>query len=91
MKTLRERTEIQQAFLDGAKIEYKQIGSVWQTAGSPAFDWHEKDYQIKPKPMELWLTISSCGQLGNIYRDKVSAKEKLDQDWTAKKFIEVDD
>ena len=61
MKSLKERTEIQQACLDGAEIEYTQKGSVWQKAEMPAFNWYEKDYRVKPKPMTEYIAYYPNG------------------------------
>ena len=56
MKTLQERTEIQQAYLDGASIEYNDVRNdeLWSCCyGEPSFVWVNYDYRIELKLNEL--------------------------------------
>lgn len=67
MKPLRERTEIQQAYLDGKQVQVKLVQSLhfindgsikWRDCTNLCFDsWYSVDYRIKPKPMERWVNI----------------------------------
>jgi len=96
MKTLRERTEIQQAFLDGEIVRYKLKNcAIWfeLVKGSDAdFDWQNNEYEIKPKPMEIWVQVSDNKQnFGCIYCSKEKAEKDLGRSWSAKRFIEFMD
>ena len=63
MKTLKERIEIEQAYLDGKLIEFKPKGSpgswyfVPQNEKNIVFQWEYNDYRIKQEPMEFWVNV----------------------------------
>ena len=59
MKSLKERTEIQQAYLDGAEIEMNSRDSErWiNYDGSHDFDWFNWNHRVKPKQMVIWVNI----------------------------------
>ena len=66
MKSLKERTEIQQAYLDGAEIQCKtntMILSKWGEAKTPQFEWHKTDYRVKREPVVVWVNIYSNARL----------------------------
>ena len=97
MKSLKERTEIQQAFLDGTDIVKRYLGckadTLWNDCVDiEAFDWGNYDFKIKPKPMEIWVNIYADGDIFG-HRNKDSAKSALISDSgnvrLAVKFIEV--
>jgi hypothetical protein len=50
MKTLKEQIEVMQAFAEGKQVEYcgEPTGGAWLDASTPVWDWHTKDYRIKP-------------------------------------------
>ena len=84
MKTLKERTKIQQAYFDGAKIQF--MYKVWTDVESPHFDWYETDYRIKPEPMVLYIAIYDNGEK-EIMNDGDEAKES----GVIHKFIKVEE
>ena len=66
MKTLKERIDVEKAFLDGLEIEIESSrgnGSGEWLKLSPfqlnnyVFLWNHNDYRIKPEPMEFWVNI----------------------------------
>lgn len=67
MKTLKERVAIEQRAADGELLQWtSEIYPEWQTMGhsvgaSFVFWWEEKDYRIKPKPLELWVNVYDDG------------------------------
>jgi len=69
MKTLKERVAIEQRAADGELIQWvSKIYPEWQTIGhsvddSFVFWWEEKDYRIKPEPMEFYVSIWESGEL----------------------------
>ncbi len=84
MKSLRERTEIQQHYLDGGKVEFKTHDSLgWANlnmATDPSFNWLNLDYRKKKEPRVIWVTHYDNGKIKNVYRSIVCG---------ATKFIEV--
>ena len=50
---------------NGEILQWKsQLYPEWKTinnsvGASFVFDWREKDYRIKPKPLEFWVTVCS--------------------------------
>ena len=96
MKTLKERTEIQQAFLDGTEVVSRYLGckedTVWDDCmGCNNFDWGNYDFKIKPKPMVRYINIYS-GNLGEcLYKSYGDAKNSLDTNGRTIKFIQVMD
>ena len=64
MKTLKERIEIEQAFLDGGDVEWRPCLGMDEFAlfdvfkrESFVFLWNNNDYRIKPKPLEFWVNV----------------------------------
>jgi len=96
MKSLKEKIEVMQAYLDGEKIEHRMddTGEWKDVYNAPYFQWGEWDYRIKPKPMEIWVNIYADGDIFG-HRNKDSAKSALISDSgnvrLAVKFIEVTD
>ena len=90
MKSLRERTEIQQAYLDGESIESRIAKCItWMIpSGEPKFNWNTHDYRIKPKPMEIWVNFYP--EKNMVIHDNLdSSKKGLNKHGITKKFIEV--
>lgn len=62
MKTLKERTEIQQAKLDGEEIECSFLScGEWADYFGDDFNWNDFDFRVKPKPMEIWAHFYNNG------------------------------
>ena len=63
--TLREKIEVMQAFERGEEIECNSLyNQKWTTTPSPAWNWNDFYYRIKPKPkqtvtIEKWLCKSA--------------------------------
>lgn len=63
MKPLKERIEIEQALLDGGDLQWSSLGGFKfhdipiANANDFVFDWDEKDYRIKPEPVEYWIRV----------------------------------
>ena len=59
MKTLKERTIIQQAKLDGESIEIISLTNddVWNLYLGDKFNWQTHTFRVKPKLMEIWVNI----------------------------------
>lgn len=59
MKTTKEKIEVMQAFLDGKKVEFKDVlDNRWHimlVLREPAWDWESVDYRIKNEPLECWV------------------------------------
>ena len=96
MKSLKERTEIQQAYLDGADVQCCHTGNDSYVSldhySEPDFNWMINDFRVKPKPMEIWVNIYSNGQF--CLHDTKEEAERLASIGTsarrdAVKFIEV--
>ena len=61
MKTLKEKIEVMQAFLDGKEIEiYNDVVDpcYWESIANPEFNWEYNDYRIKPEPVQVPFNIS---------------------------------
>ena len=94
MKTLRERTEIQQAFLDGEIVRYKLKNcAIWfeLVKGSDAdFDWQNNEYEIKPKPMEIWVNVYyRTSSFGAIRNSKEAAIKHCEPEGKPVKFVQA--
>ena len=52
-----------QAHKHGAKIEYweKELKR-WDNAASPVWNFYDKDYRVKPEPLERWIFIYKDGR-----------------------------
>ena len=47
----RKAAQVMLAYADGKEIEFSDKGEkIWSNVGSPAFDWRNFCYRIKPKP-----------------------------------------
>jgi len=66
MKTLKEKIEVMQAFLDGKAIERGSISSsAWCPTDDPQWNWTAFDYRISPaKAEDEFLTLE---ELPNIF------------------------
>ena len=93
MKTLKEKIEIMQAYLDGEGIEHKHTGGgEWiKVNQEPFFQWSDWDYQIKPKPMVRYINIYPDTRTEFLHQVEVTAiNDRVDGARTVK-FIEVMD
>ena len=64
MKTLRERVEIEQAFLDGKPIQFDPgMRGTWvDVTCEPRFAWDEADYRVKLKePLVFYQALCVTG------------------------------
>ena len=69
--TTKEKIEVMQHFDNGGEIEFRYrsiISANWigLEQQKPAWNWHDNDYRIKPKPVELlyeWWYISENTKL----------------------------
>ena len=48
----KKRIEVMQAYINGEKIEYRNIAtkSGWRSVGIPCWDWFNYEYRVKPEP-----------------------------------------
>ena len=78
--TTKEKIEVMQHFDNGGEIEFRYrsiISANWigLEQQKPAWNWHDNDYRIKPKPVELlyeyWVVD---GGLYTLYRTEVTIK-----------------
>ena len=59
--TLREKIKVMEAFERGEEIEHRdRLNDMWFESNSPAWNWREFEYRIKPKQkkvvvIEKWL------------------------------------
>ena len=95
MKTLKEKIKVMQAALDGADIDFKLNGGVWNKSVDPLeleWMWTEFDYRVTPKPIECWVNVLDGETCSSVYMSKESADEsrpKMSDGWTTRKFREV--
>lgn len=82
MKSLAERTAIQQAYLDGKQIQVTVTGT-WVDAQDPVFNWWDKDYRIKPaKKKVVYQALcndnsgNTCWIPGMLFETEASAKDQ---------------
>ena len=60
MKTLKEQIKVMQGADDGGDVEVNS-GKVWHETPFPSWNWADKDYRIKPEPMEFWVEVYESG------------------------------
>ena len=61
MKTLEEKIEVMQAFLDGKEVEiYNDVEDPcsWESISNPEFNWEYNDYRIKLENKQVPFNIS---------------------------------
>lgn len=96
MKSLKERIAVEQAYLDGKVIEYrnrdvqKYHGSLIRDLNH-VFRWHDydyqiSDYQIKKEPRQVWITYYYENTPVGIYSTK---PESVPQGFKLREFVEV--
>ena len=75
MSTTKEKIEVMQACVDGEEIESKKSKkskkskiNEWGETFTPAWNWFEKDYRIKPKEPEEISAEDLCRGLGTAVR-----------------------
>jgi len=73
MKTLKEKVEVMQAYLEGKPIQDNIDGewTDWISAIEPSFQWGVYDYRIKPKNKQVLFDISDYeSKLGKKFKHK---------------------
>lgn len=68
-----ERISIMEAFKNGATIEYRSYKdhlSTWEITQTPAWNWHEYSYRIKPEPEYVPFDCND-----NLIGKEIKAKE----------------
>lgn len=75
----RERIAVMQAWAEGEEIECCDRNDEWKPCLSPAWNWVDFEYRVKPKPREWWLVLITGG-LGD-----VACESEAD----AKRFVSV--
>lgn len=73
MKTLKEKIEVMQAYLDGKTIQGSVDGNWtdWKSKNDPQFNWGSFDYRIKPENKQVPYDFSDAESLiGRKVRDK---------------------
>ena len=61
MKTLKEKIEVMQAFLDGKEVEiFDDVADpcYWESIANPVFNWEYNDYRIKPENKQVPFDMS---------------------------------
>lgn len=49
--TIKEMIAVMQAYEDGEKIEYREIGvGNWESVSHPCWNWSVNEYRVKPEP-----------------------------------------
>ena len=73
----KERLLVMQAYVDGKEIEYRAVGiGPWLSAGSPIWNWVEREYRVKPEPpMEIWVNVYPDGRKFT-YESLASAEDR---------------
>lgn len=72
IKETREKIEVMQAWCDNETIQIKDngtdkwrpIGTEYQGAAQPSWDWTRSTYRIKPKPREFWIRSHDIPESG---------------------------
>lgn len=73
---LRRRIEVQQAFLDGEKIQWSRDNSEWNDINEDSFaefDWFNIYYRIKPEKVKLYVYVCKNGNYTAISEEKVNS------------------
>jgi hypothetical protein len=67
-----EAIKVMQAFVDGETITARPRYQLDSTtiAKSPAWNWSDTLYEVKPKPREAWVAFSECGRAKHVPIDK---------------------
>ena len=65
MKTLEEKIEVMQAFLDGKTIQDNIDGewTDWTCPNPPLFEWNNHDYRVKPENKQVPYDFSDAENL----------------------------
>lgn len=63
MKTLKEKIEVMQAALAGAKIETVELGEENWDVAHPFWDWMKFDYRVKPVNKQVPYDFSDAESL----------------------------
>jgi len=89
MKSLAERTAIQQAYLDGKAVQFfSRLEEKWiNLVGADGdFAWHLHDYRIKPaEPVKLYQALCKAGRgyyvSSYLYIDEAAVRKELPNDF----------
>jgi hypothetical protein len=59
MKSLKERVDIELAYLEGKSIQYCLSDGSWRDCiGEPSFQWHANEYRVKPEePTTMYRAV----------------------------------
>lgn len=84
MKTLKKRIEVEQAYLDGKTVIYKNLKSGYSdkmgtNVEAAVFDWLSRDYYIKPEPMEFWVNVYGGQNVVDAYSSPIWANQSKDR------------
>ena len=68
MSTLREQIEVMMKKERGADIEERSLsGGSWQDMSGSAFDWIDKEYRVKQRPVRLNMVEWEHDRNGSFY------------------------
>ena len=80
-KKILEKAAVMLAFVEGKKIEVRNISSsIWRDDDTPFWDWWHNDYRIKPEPPRKFVGYYVIDQrnpdsLGTAFLNKESAQK----------------
>ena len=80
-KKILEKAAVMLAFVEGKKIEVRNISSsIWRDDDTPFWDWWHNDYRIKPEPPRKFVRYYVIDQrnpdsLGTAFLNKESAQK----------------
>jgi len=74
MNTL-DKIKVMRAYVDGADVQYKRIDGTWDKASTPCWNWRDREYRIKSKPVKQWVNVYEGGALGANYDTKEDAEQ----------------
>ena len=76
----KHRIKVMQAFVDGEDIQVMPLHKTdreWEDVITPAWNWADCDYRIKPQLYSRWLIIDEYGVIHGSYFDKDMAQYDL--------------
>ena len=92
-KETEEAIKVMQAFVDGAELEIRSRGyPTWESAATTTicWSWDRIEYRIKPKPLEVWVTVrNGDNKPAGVYASKNDAETCLRSEWRAVRFVEA--
>lgn len=58
----KEKIVVMQAFVEGKTVEFcSKTGNVWRATPTPAWNWHDNEYRVKPEPMKFYIVVDAEG------------------------------